>query len=203
MRLIDADLLLIRLEEYFNKKEQDAKFTGNRGSGVSWNDAIYYIKTAPSARLERLTDDDFETIRIHLNAYKETLCNQRRWDEAEEYQRIIDRFMSFASTQTGQCDDAVSRKLMYELGATCIARRENGELVALGGLDTLPSVTPKMRWIPVSERLPEKRTRVLTCSKDGDIWINDYSPIAPTGWAIDSWAVVAWMPLPEKPKLGG
>lgn len=48
---------------------------------------------------ERLTDDDFETIRIHLNAYKEKLCNQHRWKEAEEYQRIIDRFMSFASAE--------------------------------------------------------------------------------------------------------
>jgi hypothetical protein len=48
---------------------------------------------------ERLTDDDFETIRIHLSAFKERLCNQRRWEEAEEYQRIIDRFMGFASAQ--------------------------------------------------------------------------------------------------------
>ena len=53
----------------------------------------------PSAQPERLTDDDFETIRIHLNAYKEKLCNQQRWEEAEEYQRIIDRFMAFASAQ--------------------------------------------------------------------------------------------------------
>ena len=53
----------------------------------------------PSAQPERLTDDDFETIRIHLNAHKEKLCNQQRWEEAEEYQRIIDRFMAFASAQ--------------------------------------------------------------------------------------------------------
>ena len=53
----------------------------------------------PSAEPERLTDDDFETIRLHLNAQKEKLCNQRRWEEAEEYQRIIDRFMAFASAQ--------------------------------------------------------------------------------------------------------
>ena len=59
-------------------------------------DAIYEL---PSAQPERLTDDDFETIRIHLSAYKEQLCNQRRWKEAEEYQKIIDRFMSFASAQ--------------------------------------------------------------------------------------------------------
>lgn len=53
----------------------------------------------PSAEPERLTDDDFETIRIHLNAYKEKLCNQQRWEEAKEYQRIIDRFMAFASAE--------------------------------------------------------------------------------------------------------
>ena len=59
----------------------------------------YCYKKMPPAQPERLTDDDFETIRIHLNAHKETLCNQRRWKEAEEYQHIIDRFMAFASTQ--------------------------------------------------------------------------------------------------------
>lgn len=57
------------------------------------------LRNLPSAQPERLTDDDFETIRIHLNAYKEELCNQRRWKEAGEYQRIIDRFMEFASAQ--------------------------------------------------------------------------------------------------------
>ena len=57
------------------------------------------ILNLPSAQPERLTDDDFETTRIHLNAYKEKLCNQHRWKEAEEYQRIIDRFIAFASAQ--------------------------------------------------------------------------------------------------------
>jgi DNA-directed RNA polymerase subunit RPC12/RpoP len=59
----------------------------------------YDVQMLPSAQPERLTDDDFETIRIHLNAYKEKLCNQHRWKEAEKYQRIIDRFMTFASAQ--------------------------------------------------------------------------------------------------------
>lgn len=58
-----------------------------------------YNQGLKDARLERLTDDDFETIRIHLNAYKGKLCNLHRWEEAEEYQRIINRFMSFASAQ--------------------------------------------------------------------------------------------------------
>lgn len=63
-----------------------------------------WIDEMPTAQPERLTDDDFETIRIHLNAYKEKLCNQQRWGEAEEYQRIIDRFMAFASAQPEQTD---------------------------------------------------------------------------------------------------
>lgn len=57
------------------------------------------IDEQPSAQPERLMDEDFETIRIHLSAYKEKLGNQHRWKEAEEYQRIIDRFMAFASAQ--------------------------------------------------------------------------------------------------------
>ena len=61
--------------------------------------AIEELEALPSAQPDRLTDDDFETIRIHLNSYKEKLCNQKRWKEAEEYQRIIDRFMAFASVQ--------------------------------------------------------------------------------------------------------
>ena len=63
------------------------------------DDSDSYDALLSSAQPERLTDDDFETIRIHLNAYKEKLGNQQRWKEAEEYQRIIDRFMAFASAQ--------------------------------------------------------------------------------------------------------
>ena len=40
--------------------------------------------------------------------------------------------------------DCVSRQFMFELGATCIAtRNENGELIALGAIEELPSVTPQ------------------------------------------------------------
>ncbi len=57
------------------------------------------ILDLPPAQPEHLTDDDFETIRIHLSAFKEKLCNQHRWKEAEEYQHIIDRIMAFASAK--------------------------------------------------------------------------------------------------------
>ena len=47
----------------------------------------------------QLTDEDKETIRIHLNAFKESLCNQRRWNEAKEYEELISRLLSTASVQ--------------------------------------------------------------------------------------------------------
>ena len=94
------------------------------GSGDGLISELYL--SLPSAQPERLADDDFETIRIHLNAYKEKLCNQQRWEEADEYQRIIDRFMAFASAQTENeerkeesaqnvlKDDSVSRKAVID-----------------------------------------------------------------------------------------
>ena len=39
----------------------------------------------------KLTVEEINTIRIHMNAHKETLCNQHRWKEAEEYQQIVDK----------------------------------------------------------------------------------------------------------------
>ena len=66
---------------------------------LSVADVIDQIDREDTIEPERLTDDDFETIRIHLNAYKEKLCNQGRWKEAVKYQNIIDRFMAFASAQ--------------------------------------------------------------------------------------------------------
>lgn len=88
MRLIDADKAYEVLTDYYHHNTDIQH--------IALADALSKV---PSAQPERLTDDDFETIRIHLNAYKEKLCNQHRWKEAEEYQRIIDRFIAFASAQ--------------------------------------------------------------------------------------------------------
>jgi len=71
----------------------------SKGKTIPTCEVMDIMERVPPAEPERLTDADFETIRIHLNAYKEQLCNQHRWEEAEEYQRIIDRFISFASAQ--------------------------------------------------------------------------------------------------------
>ena len=45
----------------------------------------------PERKTGCLTEDEIKAIRIHMNAFKERLCNQRRWKEAEEYQQIVDK----------------------------------------------------------------------------------------------------------------
>ena len=55
----------------------------------------------------------------------------------EQEQRMLE-------STTKNTVDCVSRQFMFELGATCIAtRNENGDLIALGAIEQLPSVTPQ------------------------------------------------------------
>ena len=113
-----------------------------------------------SARPERLTDDDFETIRIHMNAYKEKLCNQHRWEEADEYQRIIDRFMAFASAQPethdkrtethGVCLDAIDRQAAIDaLTRKMVSIPTAGEKDLMGDVNRI-----RAEDISVIRRLP-------------------------------------------------
>jgi len=60
------------------------------------------------------------------------------------------------------------------------------------------------RWIPVSERLPERDTAVLVhtdmdgthaASFDGEEWFCDYGG----AWLFPN--VTHWMPLPEPPEV--
>ena len=102
MRLIDADALMQLLgitDMDCNKCAWNDSKWNRCKRGSDFEEACCAIENALTIQPERLTDDDFETIRILLNADKEKLCNQHRWKEAEEYQRIIDRFMAFASAQ--------------------------------------------------------------------------------------------------------
>lgn len=75
-------------------------------------------------------------------------------------------------------------------------------------LENLPSVTPKTRWIPCTERLPEKDINVLAYHRNESFdyqyvsWIDDYSGKWAGFIGNLSDEVLAWMPLPENYKEG-
>lgn len=101
MRLIDADALGNRMyHESFEKDSDLQRWDG--GCWIRYKLFEQVLRAAPTIDLThptQLTDEDKETIRIHLSAFKERLCNQHRWNEAEEYEELISRLLSTPSAQ--------------------------------------------------------------------------------------------------------
>ena len=101
MRLIDADALGNRMyHESFEKDSDLQRWDG--GCWIRYKLFEQVLRAAPTidpAHPTQLTDEDKETIRIHLNAFKESLCNQGRWYEATEYEELIHRVLSTPSVQ--------------------------------------------------------------------------------------------------------
>lgn len=61
------------------------------------------------------------------------------------------------------------------------------------------------KWIPVSERLPEKDREVLCLLDTGSYWLARWNHCDDSLWSDgDFWSsekfVTHWMPLPEPPK---
>ena len=79
------------------------------------------------------------------------ILKEEYWDDDDyghETKQYDDTMLALdmAINALGQepCDDCISRKFIYELGATCIAMRDkNGKLIALRTIEELPSVTPQ------------------------------------------------------------
>ena len=149
----------------------------------------------PSAEPEWLTDDDFETIRIHLNAYKEKLCNQQRWEEAEEYQRIIDRFMAFASAQPDSqptCNnlatDTISRQSAIDAVNKIAPVNTEYDCTLLDILDVRYVLTE----LPPAE--PERKKRGWTTEEVAELLSNLFGDECACNYnGIDEW-------LPERCK---
>jgi hypothetical protein len=101
-------------------------------------------------------------------------------------------------------EDAISRDAVMK----CFKKWQSYMATRILGyeqeLSQLPSVTPQQtRWIPCSERLPERDVNVLTYHRDVAFdyqyvsWIDDYSGKWAGFIGNLSDEVLAWMPLPE------
>lgn len=53
MRLIDVDALLKQLAEVAQRADEDAKYSGNRTTELTWDMAVKYIQNAPTIESER------------------------------------------------------------------------------------------------------------------------------------------------------
>lgn len=97
-----------------------------------------------------------------------------------------------------------------------ISEWENKPVVLHADRDESIIPIPQLEWIPVTERLPESKTKVLVYGGNDLIWVNGVNKPMPSiytgymrgldeGWF--TWDeqkyicnVTHWMPLPEAPK---
>ena len=85
--------------------------------GYLWEceQVINVVRVLPS--IDSLSKDELEIICIHLNAFKENLCNRGLWSEAEKYQRIIhkihfifaDMFEEKAKENDSECHSSAAK----------------------------------------------------------------------------------------------
>lgn len=175
-RMINADAL----QELCNKRIKD-----------TWNS-----KTAPVSWAEAYADfkDDINSIPAFAQPGNPLTLDQLREMQCEKV--VLYRMKSTEPLETGTV-------------------KENGDV--LGDAGTLAyhelyletwvafSVAPaQQRWIPVSERLPERRRRVLCRLSYPDIEeiIVENQYYGNGMWMEESEAVTHWMPLPEPPEEG-
>jgi len=100
------------------------------------------------------------------------------------------------------CEDCISRLIVQEEITKSIALKENPHQM-YKRIQAIPSATQKAKWIPCSERLPERDENVLTYHRNESFdyqyvsWIDDYSGKWAGFIGNLSDEVLAWMPLPE------
>lgn len=118
---------------------------------------------------------------------KSQAIDKNRWQEA------IDRIKALPSAEEESfewCHDCKE----YDKSAHCCHRWT--KVIR----NTVEEIKNEQRWVPVSERLPDRCVNVLVqldgdwieiSALIGDVWQNQWGLYCPTN------DVVAWMPLPE------
>lgn len=149
----------------------------------------------------------FKEIKAECEAKQTVLSNQIFIHEGIE---ALD--MAIKALEQQPCDDCISREVVIDGLDKYIEKAQStgtkDDFISFQELvvKQLPSVTPKARWIPVSERLPDKGYSVLVmritddgykymraATYQGDCWMDNTDEFNKP----NPHKVIAWMPLPQ------
>ena len=100
-------------------------------------------------------------------------------------------------------EDTISRQAAIDIWCYPCSRHMLGhkctECGAVQEMMALPSVQPKAKWIPCSERMPDKSGEYLITIKweDGSEIYFSWFYLRDRCWSYRNANVIAWMELPE------
>lgn len=116
--------------------------------------------------------------------------------QIEAYSRDRKRLCDLPPAQPEPCEDAVSREEVLN----CLEWQYPDKTPRTKIME-LPPVTPKQRWIPCSERLPEVKQKVLVQYADGSMMTKRCNDAGHLQWFYAN--AVAWMPPPKPYEMEG
>ena len=148
----------------------------------------------------------------------EAIAMLKRIQEPEAWEPQINQAafealdMAIKALEQQPCEDTIGRQAAIDAAALSAAEWDGMYVQDINGrireaLEKLPSAQPEQRWIPCSERLPDKNGKYL-CSIQSNFKRKKIMRISTTDfesginrWSPDCMAfkdrVIAWMPLPE------
>ncbi len=178
---------------------------GSYFDGNKWRESIVVI----SEWLKEEPCEDAVSREAVINAFPDILIVGYNHTGIAEYNhacivKIVKSLPSVTPKPT-ECEDAVNIhdviERVWEKLSDGYAEKAHTSLDVRDWFSDLPPVTPKQKWIPVSERLPEKTGLYLVSIGDlvttGSFDGHDFRTQTMVRFVPD-----AWMPLPEPYKEG-
>ena len=134
-------------------------------------------------------------------------------EKFNDYIQTLNKVMDWLEQEP--CEDCISRQAVldqtYLWSKDEFLRVTNPFDYLRKRINSLPSVTPKAMWIPVSERLPEEGTECLVTVLHNEPYSFKYEYKVTEAYYAEYWGlfdddysgarILAWIPLPKAYKV--